>query len=172
LEVELTYRYSFAFKFTLRFQQPDIVPIIATGVTETGGKLQPDVVDTGGKFVDTGCAHWLANISANFKKIRNGPKGILWGWGETDSWKKTRSKKSYDTIPLREVLHCRSMSNAFSLQNSYAQSQFHPTHQVSIDLHRKLIHKKLYSFIFLRSARAFKKVLVLEDPHSNDLLKI
>jgi hypothetical protein len=27
-----------------------------------------------------------------FKKIWNGPIGILWGWGETDSWKKTRSK--------------------------------------------------------------------------------
>jgi hypothetical protein len=27
-EVELTYRYNFAFKFTLRSQQPDIVPII------------------------------------------------------------------------------------------------------------------------------------------------
>ena len=23
-----------------------------------------------------------------FKKIWNGPNGILWGWGETDSWKK------------------------------------------------------------------------------------
>jgi hypothetical protein len=27
-EEELTYRYMFAFKFTLRSQQPDIVPII------------------------------------------------------------------------------------------------------------------------------------------------
>ncbi len=27
-EVDLTYRYIFAFKFTLRSQQPDIVPII------------------------------------------------------------------------------------------------------------------------------------------------
>jgi hypothetical protein len=23
-----------------------------------------------------------------FEKNRNGPNGILWGWGETDSWKK------------------------------------------------------------------------------------
>jgi hypothetical protein len=30
-EVELTFRYIFAFKFTLRSQQPDIVPIFATG---------------------------------------------------------------------------------------------------------------------------------------------
>jgi hypothetical protein len=36
-EVELTYRYIFAFKFTLRSQQPDIVPLFATGVVDTGG---------------------------------------------------------------------------------------------------------------------------------------
>jgi hypothetical protein len=47
-EVELTYRYIFAFKFTLRSQQPDIVPIIATGVIDTGGKFSASVVDTGG----------------------------------------------------------------------------------------------------------------------------
>jgi hypothetical protein len=39
LEVELTYRYIFSFKFTLRSQQPDIVPLLATG--DTGGKLPP-----------------------------------------------------------------------------------------------------------------------------------
>jgi hypothetical protein len=44
-ELELTYRYIFAFKFTLRSQQPDIVPIIchrwqiAAGVIDTGGNL-------------------------------------------------------------------------------------------------------------------------------------
>ncbi len=51
-EVELTYRYIFAFKFTLRSQQPGIVPIIchrccwyrwqiASGVVDTGGILPP-----------------------------------------------------------------------------------------------------------------------------------
>ena len=29
---------------------------------------------------------------SQLEKIRNGPNGILWGWGETDSCKKTRSK--------------------------------------------------------------------------------
>jgi hypothetical protein len=53
-EVELTYRYFFAFKFTLRSQQPDIVP------NDTGVKFSAGVVDIGGKFatgvVDTGGA--------------------------------------------------------------------------------------------------------------------
>ncbi len=35
--VELTYRYIFSFKFTLRCQQFDIVPIIFTVVVDTGG---------------------------------------------------------------------------------------------------------------------------------------
>jgi hypothetical protein len=36
----------------------------------------------------------------NFEKIRNDPNGIIRGLGETDSRKKTRSKKSRDTVPL------------------------------------------------------------------------
>jgi hypothetical protein len=35
-----------------------------------------------------------------FSKIRNGPNGILWGWGELIH-EKTRIKKSRDTVPLR-----------------------------------------------------------------------
>ncbi len=27
-----------------------------------------------------------------FEKVRNGPNGILWGWGETDWWKKPEAK--------------------------------------------------------------------------------
>jgi hypothetical protein len=64
-EVKLTYRYIFALKFTLRSQQPDIVPIIcyqchkfAAGVLDTGGKFAADVIDITGNFfagvVDTG----------------------------------------------------------------------------------------------------------------------
>ncbi len=80
--------------------------IIDTGVkfasginntSETGSKIcPPPVVDTSGRFaagvVDIGGAPWLANISAKTKKIQNGPNGILWGWRETDSWKKPEAK--------------------------------------------------------------------------------
>ena len=38
------------------------------------------------------------------EKILNGPNGILWGWGETDSCKKTRSENSRDTVPLKGPL--------------------------------------------------------------------
>jgi hypothetical protein len=38
-EVKLTYRYIFAFKFTLRSQQPDIAPIILPPVSTTPAKL-------------------------------------------------------------------------------------------------------------------------------------
>jgi hypothetical protein len=49
-EVELSYRYTFAFKFTLRSQKPDIVPIISHCVSDTDGKFAAGVVDTGGKL--------------------------------------------------------------------------------------------------------------------------
>jgi hypothetical protein len=51
--VELTYIYIFAFKFTLRSLQPDIVSTVgkfATGVVDTGGKFTDGVVDTGGNL--------------------------------------------------------------------------------------------------------------------------
>ncbi len=35
-----------------------------------------------------------------FEKIWNGLNEILWGWGETDSWKKPEAKKSRYTVPL------------------------------------------------------------------------
>jgi hypothetical protein len=52
--VNLYCRYIFVFKFTLRSQQPDIVPIIAkystviNNTSETGAKFASGVVDTGG----------------------------------------------------------------------------------------------------------------------------
>jgi hypothetical protein len=53
-----------------------LVAKFAAGVADTGGKFPAGFVDTGGNFaagvVDTG------------GKFRNGPNGILWGWGETD----------------------------------------------------------------------------------------
>ena len=73
--VELTHIHIFAFKFTLRYLQPDINPIVcppvsltpvanlpplsttlvklvakfAAGVVDTGGKFATGVVDTGGQ---------------------------------------------------------------------------------------------------------------------------
>ena len=61
--VELTYIYIFAFKFTLRYPQPNIKLIVchrcrwhqwqfAAGINDTGGKFATGVVDTGGKQWD------------------------------------------------------------------------------------------------------------------------
>ncbi len=78
----------------------------ATGGVDTGGNFATGVVDSGGNFangvVDTGGQPWAANIFTNFEKIRNGLSGMLRDLGETDSWKKTRSKKSRDTVPLNK----------------------------------------------------------------------
>ncbi len=86
--------------------------LFATGVIDTGGKFAAGVVDTGDKLppvsfipaanlppVSTTLAKLVANLlpvslipvvhlylrPRIFEKIRNGPNGILWGWGETDS---------------------------------------------------------------------------------------
>jgi hypothetical protein len=40
----------FAFKFTLRYLQPDINPTVCTGVNDTGGKFAAGVVDIGGNL--------------------------------------------------------------------------------------------------------------------------
>jgi hypothetical protein len=109
-EVQLTYRNIFAFKFTLRSQQPELFQLFATGVIDTGGKFAAGVVDTGGKLppvsttlaklvakfaagvadtggkfatcvVDTGGAPLLANISANFRKKSKQSKWDTLGLG-------------------------------------------------------------------------------------------
>ncbi len=40
-------------------------------------------------------------LREKFEKIWNSPNGIIRGLGETNSWKKTRNKKSRDTVPLK-----------------------------------------------------------------------
>jgi hypothetical protein len=50
------------------------------------------------------------------KKIRNGPNGILWGWGETDWWKNQKRKISW---------HC-------PFKNYWGENRFLPTFWVSI----------------------------------------
>ncbi len=81
-----------------------MVEKFATGVVDTGGNFAAGVKFATG-LVDTGGAPWLANISRIFEKIWNGLIGILWGWGGNWLMKKTRSKKSRDTVPLKGLLH-------------------------------------------------------------------
>ncbi len=80
--------------------QGELVAKFATGVVDTGGKVVAGVVDTGGNLPPvlltpvanlplvslTPVVNLDLRISLQiFEKIRNGPNGILWGWGETDS---------------------------------------------------------------------------------------
>ncbi len=70
----------------------DIGGKFATGVVDTGGNFAGGVVDTDGKFA-TGVVDTGSRISPRiFEKIGNGLNGILWGWGETDAWKKPEAK--------------------------------------------------------------------------------
>ncbi len=93
--VELTHIYIFAFKFTLRWLQPDIVASIchrcqrhrwqicrrchwyrwqfATGVVDTGGKFAAGIVDTGGKFAAS-----INNASENGGKICHRRRWYRW----------------------------------------------------------------------------------------------
>jgi hypothetical protein len=70
-----------------------LFPLFAAGINNSS--------ETGGKIVNLD----LLIFPRIFEKIRNGPNSILRGLGETDSWKKTRSKKSRDTVPLPHFSH-------------------------------------------------------------------
>ncbi len=92
--VELSYRKIVFFKFILSCQQSDncshcLPPGSFTPVANlTLVSLIPVV-------------HLDLRISPRiFEKIRTGPNGILWGWGETDSWKKLAAKNSW-TCPFK-----------------------------------------------------------------------
>ncbi len=70
----------------------------AAGVADTGGKFATGVIDTGG-------APWLTNISANFRKNSKRFKWNTLGLGGNCYMKKTRSKKSRDTVPLKVLFN-------------------------------------------------------------------
>jgi hypothetical protein len=66
---------------------------------DTGDKFIAGVVDTGEQLIAGSLIReYLPRI---FEKIRNGPKGVLMGPGDTDSWKKNWSRKSHVRLPLR-----------------------------------------------------------------------
>ncbi len=73
-----------------------MVEQFATGVADTGGKFVTGVVYTSG-------APWLANISANFWKNSKRSKWKYLELGGNWFMKKTRSKKSRDTVPLKAI---------------------------------------------------------------------
>ncbi len=85
-EVELTYRYIFAFKFTLRSQRPDIVPIFCPSVINTVSKFAAGIIntsETGGKICRRCCwyrwstltCEYLREFSKKFKTVLLGYSG-------------------------------------------------------------------------------------------------
>ncbi len=74
------------------------LPPVSTTLAKMVEKFATGVVDTGG-------APWLANISTNFRKILKRSKRNTLGLGGNWFMKKTRSKKSRDTVPLRACGH-------------------------------------------------------------------
>jgi hypothetical protein len=72
------------------------LPPVSTTLGKLVAKFATGVIDTSGKFaarvVDIGGAPWLECLREFSRKIWNGPNGILWGWGETDPWKKSEAK--------------------------------------------------------------------------------
>ncbi len=81
-----------------------ILAPVSTTLAKLVAKFAASVVDTGGKFatsvVDKGGAPRPANISANFwKNLKRSYRDTL-GLGGNWPMKKTRSKKSCDTVPL------------------------------------------------------------------------
>ncbi len=111
--------YIFAFKFTLRYLQPDIAPTIChrcqqhkrnwwqylPPVSLIPAAILPPVSLTPVANLPPVSLTSVVNLDWRispriFEKIRNDPHVIFRGLGEGDSGKKTRSKKSRDTVPL------------------------------------------------------------------------
>ncbi len=99
----------------------------ATGVVDTGGNFAAGAIDTGGKFatcvVDTGGAPLLTNISANFRKNSKRSEWDTLGLGGNWFRKKTRSKKSRDTVPLSQCMATR-MFRRVEMKSAYPGTFF------------------------------------------------
>jgi hypothetical protein len=76
----------------------NLVAKFAAGVVDTGGQFAASVVDTSGILPPVSLipvVHLDLRIALRIFGInRNGPNGILWGWGETDSYKNQKQKIS------------------------------------------------------------------------------
>ncbi len=173
-----TYIYIFAFKFTLRYLQQDINPIVchrclwhrwqicrrcrwyrwqfATGVVNTGGKFAAGIVDTGGKFAtginntsETGgkiChrCRWYRWSTLSCEYLREfSKKWYTQGLGGNWFMKKTRSKKSRDTVPLKGLssqirmawngkTHFKCLSYIFSCLSKFKRTVFKITLMIKI----------------------------------------
>ncbi len=73
-------------------------------VVDTSGQFAESVVDTGGNLppcsvVDTGGAPWLADISANKKKIEMTLKLFSRDWGKMIHEKNLEQEKACDFVP-------------------------------------------------------------------------
>ncbi len=98
-DVELIYRYIFAFKFTLRSQQPDIVPIICrryrgNNTSKTSGKICRWCRCY--RWCTLTCEMWISP----WIFVETVLRGYSWAGGETDSWKKQETKN------LVKEIHC------------------------------------------------------------------
>jgi hypothetical protein len=96
-EVKLAHRYIFAFKFTLRSQQPDIVPIICHRFRWYRWQFFRRCRWRWHRWQICHWSHWYRWCTLTFKKNlkRGGGDGILWGWRETDLWKNQKQKISW-----------------------------------------------------------------------------
>jgi hypothetical protein len=76
-----------------------LFPIFSTGVVDTGDKFVAGVIDNRG-------APSLANISANFQKMRNDFKFILQGLGANDlpTWVQPNAERS-GILGLDDMVH-------------------------------------------------------------------
>ncbi len=107
--------FGFLFFFWTISTTPGIYKVF-TGVNDTGDKFFADVVDTAEQLitsvVDTGDKHNLRISPRIFEKIQKGSNGILGGLGDTDSWKKTWSRKISCQTPFK-VTNLLALINLF-----------------------------------------------------------
>jgi hypothetical protein len=86
------------------------LPQFAAGVVDTGGKFAADVVDTGGKPVSLTlvanfhqCRYKWCTLTCEYLGFSKKIETILMGYSAAGGkliHKKTRSKKSLDTVPF------------------------------------------------------------------------
>jgi hypothetical protein len=123
----------------------------AAGVADTSDKFATSVVDTGGNFaagvVNTGGAPLLRKLSKKFETVLTGYSGAGGNW----FMKKTRSKKSRDTVPLNSLtIYCMyfSLFIAYFLQFHFnARSAFSSgknPHCLQITQQNVFLQKRIY----------------------------
>jgi len=112
---------SYCWHLTVNLKEKNYLYVISTTQRCPNKIIQTFLIEDFFHLPPVSATPWAAKISANFKKIWNGPNGILWGMGEIDTWKNLMSKISWHSPFNRNQTHINIIPIQYIVVEDYSR---------------------------------------------------